>query len=200
MNKYAATLLLLVSAPSTHAVDSFDANTQTLTIPSVMVGVTAYNNVTLKLNNFTVLAYDQNPLAGIVIYEDGRIKIEMMRSSRSGGDVVFSLLAINKTASRLLIAGNSDTSIQSAMSDEKGSVCSSLYLSGINEVNLKNNTDITKYSIIFPGDQNVFGVHSSACFFQGNIFNYYDHLWIYDETTSTVAPVLFGFNGFAIPK
>lgn len=56
MNKYAAVILLLVSALSANAAaDNFDPSTSILTVPSVSVGSTTYNNVTIGLVSYEIL-------------------------------------------------------------------------------------------------------------------------------------------------
>ena len=55
MNRY-ITIILLILASSTHAADSFDPTTNQLTIPSVVVSGIPYQNVLVKLNNFSVVS------------------------------------------------------------------------------------------------------------------------------------------------
>lgn len=228
MNKYTAVVLyLLVFASSVHAVDSFDDATGVLIIPSVIVGPVTYKDVTVRLDNFTVLDYDQNPSNGIDLNTDSRIGINLGNTSRgipslNDGRVSFSVKVTNKTSARMYISAAASPNL-STLSDNKGNVCDNyndpfngfddksggyLYISGVSYVgrNLFDKDDINNYTVIEPGKTKILGVSSfnpapvdsSACYFTGDIFTFQSYLWLYNEATSSPELISYSYNDVVI--
>lgn len=136
MNKYFV-LWLFVFAQTALAADSYDPATKVITIPSIMVGDSTYSNVSLQLNDFTVLDFNQNPTAGMSLKSPplpsgtaSGIDLTVGNFSRGAtslgdGRVSFSIKVTNTTTTNKYIAGVVGTPNLSTLSDEKGNVCDS---------------------------------------------------------------------------
>ncbi len=81
MNKILITLLMFLSA-NAFATDNYNAASNVLTIPSVIVGSNTFNNVVVQMGNFSVLSYSPNPSIGTVLYDDATINVTLTGSSR----------------------------------------------------------------------------------------------------------------------
>jgi hypothetical protein len=100
-----------------------------------MVGDSTYSNVSLQLNDFTLLDFDQNPTAGISLKgplmpngSDSGLDFNVGNFSRgipSQGDgrVSFSIKVTNTTATKKYIAAAVGDPNLSTLADEKGNVC-----------------------------------------------------------------------------
>ena len=84
MNKYISTLLFVI-ASCANATDNYDANTNLLTMPSVIISGIAFKSVVLKLNNFDLISVGTNQLVGTDDIFDKSTNIISIPSVNTGG-------------------------------------------------------------------------------------------------------------------
>lgn len=122
-SRKAPALLLLSFMANTQAADTYDAPSQILTIPQVVVGNTTFSNVVVKLKDIEVLKSDPNPLVGVV---DQGFLMQFISAVQQGSQVKVTLQVTSQFKDRKAdIGGDPYTGNNynyARLTDDKGNV------------------------------------------------------------------------------
>ncbi len=130
--------LVLGLVHNAYAIDKFDTSTQTLTIPQVLVGTTTYNNVVLKLKDFSLVSIDPNPQTGI---SNGDFLMQFVSATLQGGQAKITIALTSLGRDKEVEVGDDGELAKARFTDDQGNI----YDPSLVQVRNKSSQPPTRY-------------------------------------------------------